>query len=76
MGSAPIAAARTDKESVRQALVSRNRNFLGYRVVCAMTGLVLVTSIMKNPSIDIGKCVQRRRADHIGIWIRFQCIDR
>ncbi len=50
LGSAPIvaAAART-KNPVRQALVSATGTFWDTVVVCAMTGLVLVTSIIKTP---------------------------
>ncbi|MDO4272555.1 MAG: sodium:alanine symporter family protein [Eubacteriales bacterium] len=55
MGSAPIAAAAAQtRNPVRQALVSCTGTFWDTVVVCAMTGLVLVTSIMKNPSIDMG----------------------
>ena len=55
MGSAPIAAAAAQtRNPVRQALVSATGTFWDTVVVCAMTGLVLVTSIMQNPSIDIG----------------------
>ena len=55
MGSAPIAAAAAQTiNPVRQALVSSTGTFWDTVVVCAMTGLVLVTSIMKNPSIDMG----------------------
>lgn len=55
MGSAPIAAAAAQSRNpVRQALVSSTGTFWDTVVVCAMTGLVLVTSIMKNPSIDMG----------------------
>lgn len=54
MGSAPIAAAAAQtRNPVRQALVSSTGTFWDTVVVCAMTGLVLVTSIMKNPSIDM-----------------------
>ena len=54
MGSAPIAAAAArTKNPVRQALVSSTGTFWDTVVVCAMTGLVLVTSILKNPEIDI-----------------------
>ena len=51
LGSAPIvaAAARTDNP-VRQALVSSTGTFWDTVVVCAMTGLVLVSTICKNPS--------------------------
>ena len=54
MGSAPIAAAAAQtRNPVRQALVSATGTFWDTVVVCAMTGLVLVTSIMKNSNIDI-----------------------
>ena len=54
MGSAPIAAAAAQtRNPVRQALVSSTGTFWDTVVVCAMTGLVLVTSIMKNPAIDM-----------------------
>lgn len=55
MGSAPIAAAAAQtRNPVRQALVSSTGTFWDTVVVCAMTGLVLVSSIMKNPGIDMG----------------------
>ena len=55
LGSAPlVASAAQTRNPVRQALVSATGTFWDTVVVCAMTGLVLVTSIMKNPSIDIG----------------------
>lgn len=54
MGSAPIAAAAAQtRNPVRQALVSSTGTFWDTVVVCAMTGLVLVTSIMKNPEINV-----------------------
>lgn len=53
MGSAPIAAAAAQtKNPVRQALVSATGTFWDTVVVCLMTGLVLVTTIMKNPAIN------------------------
>ncbi len=53
MGSAPIAAAAAQtKNPVRQALVSSTGTFWDTVVVCALTGIVLVTSIIANPSID------------------------
>ena len=56
MGSAPIAAAAAQtRNPVRQALVSSTGTFWDTVVVCLMTGLVLVTSIMKNPVIDMGQ---------------------
>lgn len=53
MGSAPIAAAAAQtRNSVRQALVSSTGTFWDTVVVCLMTGLVLVSTIMKNPAIN------------------------
>ncbi len=53
LGSAPIAAAAAQtRNPVRQALVSSTGTFWDTVVVCAMTGLVLVTTIMKNPAIN------------------------
>lgn len=54
LGSAPIAAAAAQtKNPVRQALVSSTGTFWDTVVVCAMTGIVLVSSIMKNPNINV-----------------------
>lgn len=56
MGSAPIAAAAAQtRNPVRQALVSSTGTFWDTVVVCLMTGLVLVTTIMKNPAINMGE---------------------
>lgn len=53
LGSAPIAAAAAQtRNPVRQALVSSTGTFWDTVVVCLMTGLVLVTTIMKNPNIN------------------------
>ena len=53
MGSAPIAAAAAKtRNPVRQALVSSTGTFWDTVVVCLMTGLVLVSTIMKNPAIN------------------------
>ncbi len=55
LGSAPIAAAAAKaRNPVHQALVSSTGTFWDTVVVCAMTGLVLVTTIMKNPAIAVG----------------------
>ena len=53
LGSAPIvaAAART-KNPVRQALVSSTGTFWDTVVICALTGLVIVSSIIAYPDID------------------------
>lgn len=52
LGSAPIiaAAART-RNSVRQALVSSTSPFWDTVVVCAMTGLTLVSAVLAHPEI-------------------------
>ena len=56
MGSAPIAAAAAQtRNPVRQALVSSTGTFWDTVVVCLMTGLVLVSTIMKNPAINANK---------------------
>lgn len=53
LGSAPIAAAAAQtRNPVRQALVSSTGTFWDTVVVCLMTGLVLVSTIMKNPHIN------------------------
>lgn len=50
LGSAPIvAAAAQTKNPVRQALVSMTGTFWDTVVVCAMTGLVLVSSVLRDP---------------------------
>ena len=52
MGSAPIAAAAaTTSNPVRQALVSMSGVFWDTIIVCALTGLVLVSSIVKYPAL-------------------------
>lgn len=53
LGSAPIvaAAART-RNPVRQALVSSTGTFWDTVVICALTGLVIVSSIIAYPDID------------------------
>ena len=54
MGSAPlVASAAQTRNPVRQALVSATGTFWDTVVVCLMTGLVLVSTIMKNPGINM-----------------------
>lgn len=54
LGSAPIvAAAAKTSNPVRQALVSATGTFWDTVVICALTGLVLVSSIMLHPA-DFG----------------------
>ena len=53
LGSAPIvAAAAQTRNPVRQALVSSSGTFWDTVVICAMTGLVIVSSILAYPDID------------------------
>ena len=55
LGSAPIAAAAAQtRNPVRQALVSMTGVFWDTIVVCLLTGLTLVTSILKYPDTLIG----------------------
>ena len=53
LGSAPIvsAAARTEN-SVKQALVASSATFWDTVVICALTGVVLVTSVLVYPDIN------------------------
>ena len=56
MGSAPlIASAAQTRNAKRQALVSMTGTFWDTVVVCLMTGLVLVSCIIKHPSIDVSE---------------------
>ena len=53
MGSAPlVASAAKTKNPKRQALVSMTGTFWDTVVICLMTGLVLVSCIIKYPDID------------------------
>ena len=53
LGSAPIvAAAAQTRNPVRQALVSSTGTFWDTVVICALTGMVIVSSILAYPDID------------------------
>jgi AGCS family alanine or glycine:cation symporter len=53
LGSAPIvAAAAKTRNPVRQALVSSTGTFWDTVVICALTGLVIVSSVIAFPDID------------------------
>lgn len=53
LGSAPIvAAAAQTRNPVRQALVSSTGTFWDTVVICALTGLVIVSSIIAHPDIS------------------------
>ena len=52
LGSAPIvASAAATRNPARQALVSMTGTFWDTVVICALTGLVLVSTMLANPSI-------------------------
>lgn len=52
MGSAPIvAAAAQTRNPVRQALVSSTGTFWDTVVLCAITGIVLVSTVIANPAL-------------------------
>ena len=53
MGSAPIvAAAAKTRNPVRQALVSATGTFWDTVVLCALTGMVLISTIIANPLVS------------------------
>ena len=53
LGSAPIiAAASQARNAVRQGLISSTGTFWDTVVICAITGLVIVSSILAHPDID------------------------
>lgn len=55
LGTAPIAAATAQtKNPVRQALVSMTGTFWDTVIVCAMTGIVVVSSMIKQPQLYEG----------------------
>ncbi|MDR1390563.1 MAG: sodium:alanine symporter family protein [Treponema sp.] len=55
MGSAPlVAAAARTKNAVRQSLVSSTGTFWDTVVICLLTGLVVVSSVIGNPAISAG----------------------
>lgn len=54
LGSAPIvAAAAQTKNPVRQALVSSSGTFWDTVIICAMTGIVIVSSVIAYPDINL-----------------------
>ncbi len=56
MGSAPIvAAAAKSRNPVRQALISSTGTFWDTVVICALTGVVLVSSVLAHPDIDFAQ---------------------
>ena len=56
LGSAPIvAAAAQTRNPVRQALVSASGTFWDTVIICALTGIVLVSCILAYPDIDYTK---------------------
>ncbi len=54
MGSAPlVASAAKTKNPVRQALVSSTGTFWDTVIVCLVTGITIVSTVLKNPDIDM-----------------------
>jgi len=55
LGSAPlVAASATTKNPARQALVSMSGTFWDTVIICAITGIMLVSTMLANPSIQAG----------------------
>ncbi|MDD3797057.1 MAG: alanine/glycine:cation symporter family protein [Lachnospiraceae bacterium] len=55
LGTAPIAAAAAQtKNPVRQALVSMTGTFWDTVIVCLMTGLVIISSVLSDPAHFVG----------------------
>lgn len=73
LGSAPIvAAAAKTKNPVRQALVSSTSVFWDTVIICAMTGLVLVTTILADNGVDssASAALTKRAFEQIPIMIQ------
>ena len=75
LGSAPIvAAAAQTRNPVRQALVSSSGTFWDTVVICAITGLVVVTSILHYPDIDYSNGATLTKdafgkIPYVGTWV-------
>ena len=55
LGSAPLVAANaTTKNPARQALVSMSGTFWDTVIICAITGIMLVSTMLANPAIEAG----------------------
>lgn len=63
LGSAPIvAAAAATKNPARQALVAMTGTFWSTVVICALTGIVLVATMLANPGIVQGESLSEGAA--------------
>ncbi len=63
LGSAPIvAAAAATKNPARQALVAMTGTFWSTVVICALTGIVLVATMLANPEIVQGQSLSEGAA--------------
>lgn len=63
LGSAPIvAAAAATKNPARQALVAMTGTFWSTVVICAITGIVLVSTMLANPGIVEGGSIKEGAA--------------
>ncbi len=59
MGSAPIvASAASTRNPARQALISMTGTFWDTVILCALTGIVLVSTMLANPGIMDGGAIQ------------------
>ncbi len=80
MGSAPIiAAAAKSRNPVRQALISSTGTFWDTVVICAITGIVLVSSVLAHPDIDSTQSslltqVAFDKIPYVGSYILMLCI--
>lgn len=73
LGSAPIvAAAAKTRNPVRQALVSSTSVFWDTVIICAMTGLVLVTTILADNGVDssASAALTKRAFEQIPIYLQ------
>ena len=65
LGSAPIvAAAAQTRNPVRQALVSSSGTFWDTVVICAMTGIVIISSVLHYPDISFSNGAVLRADTH------------
>lgn len=74
LGSAPIvAAAAQTKNPVRQALVSSSGTFWDTVVICAMTGLVVVSCIIADPQISASDAMP---SSHTWLFATYLLLER
>lgn len=80
LGSAPIvAAAAKSRNPVRQALISSTGTFWDTVVICAVTGVVLVSSVIAHPDVDSTQGdlltqIAFNKIPYVGSYILMLCI--